>query len=438
MILKTMPIPALAAASACLFLSFARAAVPSPDPDPLDEVVISATLRSTALEALPASATVLDARTLARAGVEHFGDVLGLVPNLNWAGGTSRPRYFQLRGIGELEQYEGAPNPSVGFLIDDIDFSGVAMPATLFDTAKIEVLRGPQGTAYGANALAGLISLTTQAPRDEFELRAAADLGDYGVRGGGLVLNDSMVSGQAAYRLVAHVYRGDGFRRDAFLGRDDTNGFDENLLRGKLRWQLGSDLKLDLTAMFTDIDNGYDAWSIDNSRVTQSDKPGRDMQRTRALAARFEYDRFDAATLRSTTSFADSHILYSYDGDWGNDAFWGVNAPYDFTERILRDRRSVSEELRVISKSPDARLRWVGGIMYKNSEIEETGVAAGVLGHPALGVAWLANKLGQHGVPLEPGHLVLAGSFTRVVFAHKGDTLHADFGPLGGVAVQFV
>ena len=83
-------------------------------------------------------------------------------------------------------------------------------------------------------------------------------------------------------------------------------------------------------------------------------------------------------------------------------------------------------------------LRWVAGIMYCNSEIEETGVAAGVLGHPALGVAWLANKLGSHGVTLEPGHLVLAGSFTRVVFAKKGDTLHADFGPLGGIAVQFV
>src|SRR5499433_101931 len=83
-------------------------------------------------------------------------------------------------------------------------------------------------------------------------------------------------------------------------------------------------------------------------------------------------------------------------------------------------------------------LRWVGGIMYRNSEIEETGLAAGVLGHPALGVAWLANKIGPHGHALEPGHIVLAGSFTRVVFAQKGDTLHADFGPLGGLAIQFV
>jgi 2-oxo-hept-3-ene-1,7-dioate hydratase len=86
----------------------------------------------------------------------------------------------------------------------------------------------------------------------------------------------------------------------------------------------------------------------------------------------------------------------------------------------------------------DVDLRWVGGIMYRNSEIEETGLAAGVLGHPALGVAWLANKLGAHGVALEPGHLVLAGSFTRVVYARKGDTVHGDFGPLGGIAVQFI
>jgi 2-oxo-hept-3-ene-1,7-dioate hydratase len=86
----------------------------------------------------------------------------------------------------------------------------------------------------------------------------------------------------------------------------------------------------------------------------------------------------------------------------------------------------------------DVDLRWVGGIMYRNSEIEETGVAAGVLGHPALGVVWLANKLGAHGVALEAGQIVLAGSFTRVVFARKGDTLHADFGELGSIAVQFV
>ena len=106
----------------------------SPESQPaLDEVVVTSTLRPTAALDVPASLSVLDATTLKEAGQEHLEDVLALIPNLNWAGDTSRPRYFQIRGIGELEQYQGAPNPSVGFLIDDIDFSGLGGAATLFD-----------------------------------------------------------------------------------------------------------------------------------------------------------------------------------------------------------------------------------------------------------------------------------------------------------------
>lgn len=86
----------------------------------------------------------------------------------------------------------------------------------------------------------------------------------------------------------------------------------------------------------------------------------------------------------------------------------------------------------------DADLRRVGAVFYRNSGIEETGLAAGVLGHPAMAVAWLANKLGEFGTVLEPGHMVLSGSFTRPVWAAKGDTLLADFGELGIVTVQFV
>ncbi|MBH0619628.1 2-oxo-hepta-3-ene-1,7-dioic acid hydratase, partial [Salmonella enterica] len=89
-------------------------------------------------------------------------------------------------------------------------------------------------------------------------------------------------------------------------------------------------------------------------------------------------------------------------------------------------------------KPMDVDLRWIGAVFYRNSEIEETGLAAGVLGRPALGIAWLANKVAPFGTVLEPGHVVLSGSFTRPVWAAKGDTLHADFGPLGSLAVQFV
>lgn len=86
----------------------------------------------------------------------------------------------------------------------------------------------------------------------------------------------------------------------------------------------------------------------------------------------------------------------------------------------------------------DVDLRWVSALLYRNADIEETGVAAGVLGHPAMAIAWLANKVGRFGDALEPGRVMLSGSFTRPVWAQKGDTLRADFGSLGSLSVQFV
>src|SRR6202167_4300846 len=206
--------------------------------DSLQEIVITASLRDSSAADLPQSVTVLDAATLQAAGVQHFEDVLDMIPNLSWASGSSRPRFFQLRGIGEVEQYQGAPNPSVGFLIDDIDFSGVGMPATLFDTRQIEVLRGPQGTIYGANALAGLISVRTEDPTPKLSLLSEATVGDYGTRAGGVALGDSLDDGQAGWRVGAQQYRSDGYRDNAYLHRDDTNGYDEGTLRAKLYWQL--------------------------------------------------------------------------------------------------------------------------------------------------------------------------------------------------------
>src|ERR1700692_4299495 len=193
--------------------------------DSLEEIVVTAGLRSTSVAELPQSVTVIDRDTLRSAGVQHFEDVLGLIPNLNWAAGTSRPRFFQLRGIGEVEQYQGAPNPSVGFLIDDIDFSGVGMPATLFDTQQIEVLRGPQGTAYGANALAGLISVRTADPGNDFELLSEVTGADYDTVAAGIVVGDGFAGGNAGWRLVAQRYLSDGFRHDAYLNENSTHGY---------------------------------------------------------------------------------------------------------------------------------------------------------------------------------------------------------------------
>ena len=86
----------------------------------------------------------------------------------------------------------------------------------------------------------------------------------------------------------------------------------------------------------------------------------------------------------------------------------------------------------------DVDLRWVGALLYKNGAVEESGLAAAVLNHPATGVAWLANKIAPYDEVLNAGDVVLSGSFTAPVPACAGDTFHVDYGPLGGIALHFV
>ena len=89
-------------------------------------------------------------------------------------------------------------------------------------------------------------------------------------------------------------------------------------------------------------------------------------------------------------------------------------------------------------KPLDADMRWISALCYRNGVIEESGVAAAVLNHPASGVAWLANKIAAYGEALQPGEVILAGSFTRPVYARAGDTFHVDYGTFGSISCQFV
>jgi 2-oxo-hept-3-ene-1,7-dioate hydratase len=88
-------------------------------------------------------------------------------------------------------------------------------------------------------------------------------------------------------------------------------------------------------------------------------------------------------------------------------------------------------------KVDEVDLRWISALLYRNETIEESGVAAAVLNHPAAGVSWLANKLHPHGDSLAAGEIILAGSFTRPMWVYKGDTVHADYGPLGSITCHF-
>jgi outer membrane receptor protein involved in Fe transport len=255
--------------------------------------------------------------------------------------------------------------------------------ATLIDVEQFEVLRGPQGTTYGANALAGLIKVKTRDPRPQYEFAGEASTAQYGTGSIGAVIGGplNLAGPDSAFRLVAQRYRSDGFRRNVFTGRDDSNGLDESTLRGKLRVDSGGDWRVDVSGFYVDQDNGYDAWSIDNSFVTRSDYPGRDVQRSRAAEARVSYSGWSAATLESITTYANTQVVYSFDDDWGNNPFWLAStgySPYNYYSDIRRQRTTRSQELRLASKNetPRAgRLGWVAGVYAldlreANSDVE--------------------------------------------------------------------
>jgi iron complex outermembrane receptor protein len=360
-------------------LNLVPAAKASDAGDKLDEIVVTATLRSVTLEELPGSASVLTGTTLRDAGQEHFEDVLPLVPNLNWAGDTSRPRYFQIRGIGELQQYQGAPNPSVGFLIDDIDFSGLGSAATLFDVDRIEVLRGPQGTLYGANALAGLIYVKSADPSDTFGGRAEFDAGDYNEHSYGGVLTGPVSALDSAFRLAVQRYSSDGFYHNAYLGRSNTDNRDELTLRGKWRYEPNENWHVDLTVLRAQIDNGYDAFAIDNSRTTESDHPSVDRQYSTGLAVRSTYSGW-GPTFTTIATYANTKVNYGFDSDWGNPVQWAPYT-YDYTEYQVRHRSTRSLEMRL--GSPETKesahgLSWLVGVYAFELRESLTDTTAGV------------------------------------------------------------
>ena len=122
----------------------------------IEEVVVTAEFRPMSAAQVPVSVSVLDPDANGDL-INHLDELLSRAANVNLTSGASRARFFQIRGIGERSQFVEPLNPSVGLIVDGVDLSGLGGAATLFDVQQVEVLRGPQGTLYGANAMAGLI-----------------------------------------------------------------------------------------------------------------------------------------------------------------------------------------------------------------------------------------------------------------------------------------
>ena len=335
----------------------------------IEEIVVTAEFRDAGVDGLPASATVV-APDQAGTTIQHLEEILSRAPNVNLASGASRGRFIQVRGIGERGQFSDPLNPSIGLLLDGVDLTGVGTAATMFDVQQVEILRGPQGTLYGANALAGLINIVTPRPLAEHGGYVRLDAGDYGALGVGGVASGPL-GDSTGYRLAAQSYRDDGFMENDFLGRDDTAERDEATLRAKLV-HTGEHLGWQLIAGFVDVDNGYDAFSLDNERTTLSDEPGRDQQETMYAAFKLDYDWSARADFTGMITVADSDSDYGYDEDWTFTGFDPIG--YTSTDRYRRDRSTSTVDLRWLSKPGQGLVNgvwdWVAGVYMLQQDVD--------------------------------------------------------------------
>ena len=311
----------------------------------IEEIVVTADLRQETTMHLASSLTVVTEEVIRSRAAQHFEDIIQTIPNVNYAAGSNRARFFQIRGIGERSHFVNPINPSVGVLIDDVDFSGAGTIATLLDVAQVEVLRGPQGTRYGANALGGLINISTNSPDDSRMLKLRAGVAEYGTTTMGLVANTPLVNTLRA-RLAIETHESDGYIDNEFLDVDDTNGRDEQTIRAKLAWQATDNWQVDFSLANIDIDNGYDAFSLDNTRHTLTDEPGFDRQDSTYVAAKSSW-QLEKLDIELLVNGAESDLDYGYDEDW---TFTGIHPwGYTSTDHYLRERTTKNAEIRLFS-----------------------------------------------------------------------------------------
>lgn len=335
----------------------------------LETITVNADFRSAEDQKTPISLTIIDVEQIEQRGAKHLEDIINLAPNVNFASGASRGKYFQIRGIGERSQFASPINPSVGLIIDGIDLSRSAGAATLFDVEQIDLLRGPQGTRYGANALAGVINLQSTAPSEDFSLHVESTLASYNTRSLGVAVGGSLIEKTLLGRASIHQHKSDGYIDNEYLDRDNTNNQDELTARAHLTWLASDDFTADLNLLHINTDNGYDAFTFDNSRNTLSDEPGADSQQTNAISVQTAWDVSNALRLETNIAHADSDLEYSYDEDWSfNGQFSDDLFPYSSFDQYLRDRRHDTIDFRALSNDAgrlfNGKSDWIIGVYH--------------------------------------------------------------------------
>jgi iron complex outermembrane receptor protein len=385
----------------------------------LEPVRVTADLWETPLDRLPASVSVYDDAALRAGAVRHFSDLVDQIPNLTWTGATSRPRYLQIRGIGENSQYEGeTPDSTVRFLVDDLDFTGLGTVAGTFDVRQVEVLRGPQAGAFGANAAGGLVRLVSNAPTPFWTGQVEASAGGDDLREGGFAVGGPLASAkpdQLMMRLAVYQHQSDNFRHNVTVNRD-TDARDEFTARLRITANPTPAWHWDAALFYADDDNGFDEFALNNNgRLTYSDQAGRDAQRSKAASLRGTFTGLAGVRLTTISSGTWTNSVYSYDDDW-------TPASYAGFSDLRRDRRVLNQELRADSAVTHGALgwldRWTLGAYV--SDTKETGRYVDTNPYDVTGLR-TRYRATNTALYAQAGHDFGAG--TRLVFGLRGERI---------------
>ena len=241
----------------------------------------------------------------------------------------------------------------------------------MFDVKQIEVLRGPQGTTFGANGMAGVVNMQSNEPTDEPEGHLEATVGNYNTKAYGAAFGGSIIKDTLEGRVSVYKNTSDGYMKNSFLNRDDTQNIDELTAKLQLRWYASDNHTVDFNFIHLDVDNGYDAFTFDNSDTSHADEPGTDAQKTNAFAIKSTYQVNEAMHLVSSVSHSQSDVTYSFDEDWSFVGEFDESLyPYSSFDEYLRDRAQTDIDVRLVSDE-EGRIfggstDWTVGAYYKD------------------------------------------------------------------------
>jgi iron complex outermembrane recepter protein len=347
-----------------LFISATHSTLAETSND-IERVLVYGTLTTAPLSSLATSIDVISTEDIQQRHAQHLDELLNRAANVNFATGASRGRFVQIRGIGERSQFVDPINPSVGYLVDGINYSGLLAGASTFDIAQIEVFKGPNSARFGADGLAGMINVISTPTSAQSSADLQAGLANYNSWNLGAAVGGAL-SNSANYRISVHQNTSDGFIENTWLNRDDTNNQDEFSARAKIDWQISADLTLNTTVHFIDVDNGYDAFSLDRNRTTLSDEPGFDRQKSEAIALTADYEGLSWASLQLQSSVLNADLDYGYDEDW---SYVGIAPDWEYssTDYYFRTRDDKTVQVKLNSKHP-ADSDWIIGLYYANKQ----------------------------------------------------------------------